>query len=133
MSHLGLFSHYQHRHIPALLLAATITIGGTMPLYNPERAILTFGLPQRIASVRETWPVMASGSARVSAMGLGIWAMYFAGHTKAIDVFMSSFIYIGIVDGWICYQEGVTGAALFRLISSTAVSLIGFMKVTGGP
>ncbi|KAG8630073.1 hypothetical protein KVT40_001692 [Elsinoe batatas] len=131
MSTLG-FSHYQHRQLPALLLATTITIGGTMPLFNPERAILTFGLPQRIASTRETWPVMTSGSARVTAMGLGIWGMYLAGHTKAIDVFMSSFIYIGLVDGWVCYQEGVTNKAIFRLLSSATVSLLGFFKVTGG-
>ncbi|TKX25760.1 hypothetical protein C1H76_1906 [Elsinoe australis] len=126
------FSNFQPRHFPALLLATTLALGGTMPLFNGERAIQEFGLPQRIAISKPAQTVMTTSSARVSAVGLSIWAMYFNGHYQAIDIVMASLGYVGIIDCWVCWKEGVTGKAIFRVLAGSFISVLGFLKTTGG-
>ncbi|PSN71414.1 hypothetical protein BS50DRAFT_631370 [Corynespora cassiicola Philippines] len=128
-----MFEHFTPRHIPPLLLATTITLGGMMPfLRGPEAALLEFGFPKSIASARAAWPVIKTGSARASAMGIAIWGMYLGGHLEAVDILIGSMAWIGVVDGVVCAREGAPGSAAFRMGSTGMVALWGLLGMTGG-
>ncbi|KAM0157644.1 hypothetical protein ACHAPG_004577 [Botrytis cinerea] len=94
-----MFEHFIPRHIPPLLLATIIAIGGTAPLWNAENAIRTFGFNEKIAVSKPAHPVMVSGSARVTVVGLALWGLYFGDHFEAMDVVIASLGYLAFVDG----------------------------------
>ncbi|TVY62850.1 hypothetical protein LSUE1_G009201 [Lachnellula suecica] len=119
-------SAFVPRHIPALLVTTSMTLGGTMPLFNPVRAITTFGFPQRIAVSKPAHPVMVVGSARVSAIGIALWALYLKGQFEAMDVVFASLGYLALVDG-----EGGWRPAVFRAVSAGLVAL-GAVGMTAG-
>ncbi|KAF7897748.1 uncharacterized protein EAF01_008714 [Botrytis porri] len=127
-----MFSHFLPRHIPPLLLATAITIGGTMPLWNAENAIRTFGFNEKIAVSKSAHPVMISGSARVTAVGLALWGLYLGDHFEAMDVVIASLGYLAVVDGYVCWKHGVPGSVAFRTISAGVISLWGFFGMTTG-
>jgi hypothetical protein len=127
-----MFEDFILRHIPPLLLATTITIGGFMPLWDAEGAIRLFGLPQRIAISKTAQPIMVLSSARISAIGIAIWMLYIRQQYEAMDIVLMVFAYIGAIDGYVCWKEGVPGKAVFRAISSAAVGLWGFYGMTVG-
>jgi hypothetical protein len=127
-----MFEVLELRHVPALLIATTITLGGTMPFFNPERAIQTFGLPQRIATSKPAHAIMICSSARVSAVGIALWALYLGQHFQAMDIVFASMGYIGVVDAYVCWKEGVPGKAVFRATSAGLVALWGLLGMTAG-
>ncbi|EAT89497.1 hypothetical protein SNOG_02766 [Parastagonospora nodorum SN15] len=76
-----MFSNFTPRHIAPLLLATQLCIGGLYPfLYTPSAALLKFGFTPQIAASKAAWPVIKTGSARVTAMGIALWGMYLGGH-----------------------------------------------------
>ncbi|KAF4610378.1 hypothetical protein G7Y89_g15741 [Cudoniella acicularis] len=127
-----MFEHFVLRHIPPLLIATTISLGGTMTFFNVEKAIQTFGLPQRIAISKTAQPVMTLSSARISAIGISIWALYLGNHFEAVDVVCATMGYIALVDGYVCWKEGVPGTAAWRTASTALVALWGLMGMTAG-
>jgi hypothetical protein len=128
-----MFDHFMLRHIPPLLLATTITIGGTVPfIQGPEAALLMFGFPRRIAISKAAWPVIKVGSARVSAMGIAIWGMYLGGHFEAIDILLASMAWIAVIDGIVCSKDGAPGSTVFRVTSAIAVAVWGLLGMTTG-
>jgi hypothetical protein len=128
-----MFDHFVLRHIPPLLLATTITIGGTMPfIQGPEAALLMFGFPQHIAVSKAAWPVIKVGSARVSAMGIAIWGMYLGGHLEAIDILLASIAWLAVIDGLVCSKDGAPGSTMFRASSAIVVALWGLLGMTTG-
>ncbi|KAK1689362.1 hypothetical protein BDP55DRAFT_628689 [Colletotrichum godetiae] len=119
------------RHIFPLFVATTTTFGGLLALFNPAGSIKAFGLPQRIASSPTAHATFSLSSARTSVIGLLIYTFYARGDLRAIDtVLLTSGLYCGIVDGYVCYKEGETGKALFRVLSSWAVGLYGGLGIT---
>ncbi|KAI9707922.1 MAG: hypothetical protein M1820_004341 [Bogoriella megaspora] len=128
-----MFDDFALRHIPPLLLATAITIGGLMPFYStPEKALLKFGFPKRVATSQGAWPVITVGSARVSTIGVALWGLYLGGHFAAMDVLLASMGWMAVVDGWVCYQEGASDTAIFRASSTGAVAIWGLLGMTAG-
>lgn len=127
-----MFEHFVLRHIPPLLLATTITIGGTMPLWNAENAIRTFGFRENIAISKPAHPVMVSGSARVTAVGIALWGLYLGNHFEAMDIVIASLGYLAFVDGYVCWKHGVPGSVAFRTGSAGLISLWGVFGMTTG-
>lgn len=128
-----MFDQVALRHLPLLLLATIITIGGMMPFtYGPEAALLKFGFPQHIAIFKPTWPIIKVGSARVSTIGIAIWGMYVGGHLEAIDILIAFMAWIALIDGLVCYKEGASGSVMFRVPSTSAVALWGPLGMTSG-
>ncbi|KAH6641948.1 hypothetical protein C7974DRAFT_92762 [Boeremia exigua] len=127
-----MFEHFELRHFPPLFIATTTAFGGTMPLWNPEKAILTFGFPQNIASSRPAHPVMAVGSARITCTGIALWALYLKGHLEAMDIVLASLGWLALVDGYIVLQESGRGKATFRFLSAAVVAIWGMLGMTAG-
>ncbi|KAF2726865.1 hypothetical protein EJ04DRAFT_517592 [Polyplosphaeria fusca] len=128
-----MFEHFVPRHIPPLLLATTITIGGFTPFFaGPTNAIKAFGLPDRIANSKAAHPLIITQSARVSATGMALWALYLGNHFEAMDIVLASMALMGLVDGYVCVQEGVPGKAVFRASTGVLVGVWGFLGMTAG-
>jgi hypothetical protein len=127
-----MFEHFVLRHLPPLFIATTVTFGGTMPFYNPEKAILTFGFPPHIAATKAAWPVMACGSARVSVMGIALWGMYLGNHLEAMDILFASMGWLVFVDGYVCWKDGAPGSVMFRTICAGLVATWGLLGMTAG-
>ncbi|KAH7110904.1 hypothetical protein B0J11DRAFT_544181 [Dendryphion nanum] len=128
-----MFEQFALRHLPPLLLATTITLGGTMPFtYGPEAALLKFGFPKSVAISKCAWPVIKVGSARVTTIGLAIWGMYIGGHLEAIDIVLSAMGWMALIDGIVCSKDGVAGSATFRVSSTGAVAIWGLLGMTSG-
>ncbi|KAL0935966.1 efflux pump antibiotic resistance [Colletotrichum truncatum] len=117
-------------HILPLLFATTFTIGGALPLWNPTRAILEFGLPEHIANTKEAHSPFAVYGSRMTAWGIAMWSFYLRGNIKALDTMLAVLFYMGIADGYVCYMEGVPGRALFRFLASAVLSGWGFLGLT---
>ncbi|CAG8950225.1 hypothetical protein HYFRA_00008463 [Hymenoscyphus fraxineus] len=127
-----MLSHFTLRHIPTLFVATATTFGGLMPFFNAEAAILEFGLPKRIAISQPAQSVMILSSGRITTLGLAIFVFYFQKKLAAVDTIMLLLGYVGLVDGYVCWCEGVPGKALFRLASGVAISAWGGFGMTEG-
>jgi hypothetical protein len=128
-----MFEDFTYRHIPPLLLAAQITIGGLMPwTHGPRAALLKFGFPPSIASSKAAWPIIKVGSARVSAFGIALFGMYAGGHYEAMDILIASMAWIGLADAWVCYEDGAEGSVLFRSVATGLVVGWGALGMTTG-
>jgi len=46
-------------------------------------------------------------------LGVAMWMLYVQGKFAAVDTILSTMAYIGLVDGNVCWQEGVLGNAIF--------------------
>ena len=71
-----MFKNLSIRHVPTLFVAAATTFGGFMPFFNAEYAIEKFGLPKRIARVKEAQAIMVLSSARVTTISATIFTLY---------------------------------------------------------
>ncbi|CAG8981796.1 hypothetical protein HYALB_00004739 [Hymenoscyphus albidus] len=125
-------SQFALGHIPALFVATATTFGGLMPFFNAEHAILEFGLPQRIASSKPAQSVMILSSARISTLGLTLFVFYFQEKLAAVDTIMLLLGYVGLVDGYVCWLEGVPKKAMFRLASGLLIAGCGWFGLTEG-
>lgn len=115
-------SQFTFAHIPTLFVAAATTFGGLIPIFNAEYAILEFGLPPRIASSNPAQSIMILSSARISTLGLALFVFYFQDKLVAVDTILLLLGYVGLVDGYVCWLEGVPKKALFRLASGVLIA-----------
>ena len=126
--------NFSLRHIPTLFVATTTTFGGLIPFYNAEYAIKELGLPKRIAVSREAHPVMILSSARITALGALMFVFYFQGKLAEVDIIMLVMgAYLGPVDGYVCWREGVPDKAVFRFVSGLLIAAWGWFGMTAGP
>ncbi|KAF2204383.1 hypothetical protein GQ43DRAFT_437962 [Delitschia confertaspora ATCC 74209] len=128
-----MFEQFALRHLPPLILATSISIGGTVPyIYGPQAALVMFGFPEHIAASKAAWPIIKVGSARVTTMGLAIWGMYLGGYLEAMDILFATMGWIALIDGLVCSQEGAPGSTMFRVSTTSAVALWGLLGMTSG-
>lgn len=118
------------RHGPPLLVATALTFGGLMPFFNAEYAILEFGLPHRIAISKPAQSIMIVSSARITAIGLALFTFYFQQQFAAVDTILLILGYVGLVDGYVCWQEKVPNRAIFRATSGLLIALWGWFGMT---
>lgn len=104
-----------------------------MPFWaGPEKAIIAFGLPERTSVSKPAHALIITQSARVSALGVALWGMYIGGHFEAMDWLLATMGYVGIVDTWVCYREGMPGKAWFRALSTAPIAIWGLLGMTAG-
>lgn len=127
-----MFEHFVLRHIPPLLVATITTFGGTMPLFNPEGALKEFGFPERIVASKAARPVMVTQSARTSCLGLGLLLLYANNQLAAMDIVFASMGWIGLIDWYVLWKEGLPGQAAFRAISTGLIAGWGLLGMTAG-
>lgn len=75
---------------------------------------------------------MILSSARITATGLAIFVFYFQGKFEAVDVILVTMGYVGAVDGYVCWKEGVKGKAVFRAMCGAAIAAWGLYGMTAG-
>ncbi|KAJ7356623.1 hypothetical protein DFH08DRAFT_849556 [Mycena albidolilacea] len=117
-------------HIPPLFVAAALTFGGLFPFFDSPGAILEFGLPDHVAASSPAQSVMILSSGRGTAIGLALLMFYYRRNYSAFDTVMATLFYVGVVDGYVCWLEGVSGKALFRFGSGVLISGWGFLGLT---
>lgn len=103
-----------------------------MPFFNAEYAIREFGLPQRIAVSKPAQSIMILSPARITTIGLALFTFYFQEKLEVVDTVLVLLGYVGLVDGYVCWLEGVPGKAVFRLASGLAIAAWGWFGMTEG-
>ena len=123
------------RHLPGLFIASTQTFGGLVPLFSApwaEWAITAYGLPH-IATSQPAQTMMIVSSARMTALGLAIFAFHFQGRYEAVDTMMVTLGWVGLIDGYVSWMEGVKGRVAFRWIAGAVIAAMGWYGLhTGG-
>jgi hypothetical protein len=59
-----------------------------------------------------------------------MWTFYLRNDFKALDTMLALLLYVGVVDGYVCWQEGAQGRAVFRLGCGFVISIWGFAGLT---
>lgn len=72
-----MFENFSIKHFPTLFVAVATIFGGFVPFFNAEYAIEEFGLPKRIARVKEAQAIMVLSSARITAIDAAMFIFYF--------------------------------------------------------
>ena len=125
-----MFDRFSAWHIPRLLVASALTFGGLIPFFNAECAILEFGLPKRIAVSKPAQSVMIVSSVRITAIELALCTFYFQEKWEAFDTVLALLGYMGLVDGYVCWREGVPDKAVFRAASEVSIAAWGWLGWT---
>ncbi|OJD18468.1 hypothetical protein AJ78_01524 [Emergomyces pasteurianus Ep9510] len=125
-----MLSHFTLWHIPSLLVASATTFGGLLPFFNAEYAIKEFGLPQRIATSKQAQSVMVTQSARTTAIGMTLLTFYSQGKLAEFDTILIILAYLGLVDGYVCWREGMAGKAVFRASMGMLIAAWGGFGMT---
>lgn len=123
---------FSPRHIPALVVCLGVGAGGIMPMFDAAWALSTFGFPKRVASSQPAQAVSIINGARNVAVGIALGTLYFGGMLDAVDVILGCWGLTGLVDGWVLWQEGVRGKAVFRSVFGTMVGTYGWLGMTAG-
>jgi len=127
-----MFSNFVPRHLPALLFATSMTLGGTVSLINPQSSITSFGLPKRIAVSGPAQSTMQIGMARVSSIGAALLVLYSRQQYEAMDLVFGCLAWAGAVDAYVCWKEGFPLKAVVRAGLAGMVSLWGCLGMTSG-
>ncbi|EZG06236.1 hypothetical protein H106_04021 [Trichophyton rubrum CBS 735.88] len=125
-----MFEHFTAWHIPPLFVATATTFGGLMPFWNAAYAIEEFGLPKRIAVSKEAQAIMITASGRTTALGLALFTFYSQNKLREVNTIMFILGYLGLVDGYVCWREGVPGKAVFRTVSGLLIAAWGWFSMT---
>lgn len=75
-------------HIPGLFVAFTQTFGGPPSFFNPKWCIQKYGLPDAIAESKSAQTMMVVSSARMTAIGLALFAFHFQHEYAAVDTLL---------------------------------------------
>ncbi|KAI0386572.1 hypothetical protein F5Y04DRAFT_241786 [Hypomontagnella monticulosa] len=80
--------------------------------------MMHYGLDARVADVPETWVVRHVGNARTACLGILMFIFYFQRRYDVLDVFLIvSGGYLGLVDCYILWNEGLRSIRVFRLFA----------------
>lgn len=122
---------FSPRHIPALVIATSTSLGGLWPMLSPRAAMLEFGFPRKIAETPAAAPVMVIGQARNTVLGLLTFLFYYQGKYAEIDNLMVILAgYVGVVDCIQLWKVGEPKRGLFRLVISWVFVASGVVGLT---
>lgn len=122
--------HFRPLHLVPLFVATANTIGGTMPLWNPPGALRKFGLPERFALSPLAHTCFVVSGARTSVLGAAIWIFYLRAQLEAVDTLMALLVYVGAVDGYVCWTQGEKRTGLFRAVAGIVIGGWGMLGLT---
>lgn len=123
---------FSPRHIPALIVILTTTIGGLWPLFDARGAMLEFGFPAQIAESALAAPVMVHAESRTTILGLLTLLFYVRRQYAEVDTILAVWGgYAGVVDTYQVWSlAGDGGWAVFRLVASWALAFCGLVGMT---
>jgi hypothetical protein len=125
-----MLDHFTITHIPPLLVTAALILGGLMPFLDAEFAIREFGLPSQAAISKPAQSIMMTSAGRGTAIGLALAILYIQGKLAEFDTVLSVLWYVGLVDGYVCWREGVPGHGVFRATSGVVIAAWGLFGLT---
>jgi hypothetical protein len=120
------------RHILPLFISTSITLACIPTYFNPPSGIRAFGLPDRIATSPAAHSPWILYTSRIHAIGIMSLIFHARGDYEAVDTVMGTIGVFGLVDGWVCWKEGVLGTALWRSVVSLGVGVYGALGGTSG-
>ena len=124
-------STFHLTHLPTLFVATALTLGGMWPLYNPQSAIREMGFPARIHASKEAQAIMTLGMGRTTCIGLALWTFYLQSKFEEVDTILVLLGgWVGAIDAWVCWKEGVPGKAVFRGCSGMVIAVWGWCGMT---
>jgi hypothetical protein len=124
-------SAFNYTHLPTLFVATALTFGGMWPLYNPQSAIREMGFPARIHTSKEAQAIMTLGMGRTTCIGLALWTFYLQGKLEVMDTLLVLLGgWVGAIDAWVCWKEGVPEKAVFRGCSGLLIAAWGWLGMT---
>jgi len=115
-----------------LFCASAFTLGGLIPLFAAEHAIRETGLPPSASNSPPAQSIMILSSGRMTAIGLMLFSFYSQAKYSEIDTILLCTGWVGCIDGYVCWKEGVPGRAAFRFISGCVIAAWGWFGVTAG-
>ncbi|KAM7208249.1 hypothetical protein V8F20_001529 [Naviculisporaceae sp. PSN 640] len=120
------------RHIPALIVILTTTIGGLWPMFDARGAMLEFGFPASIAESKLAAPVMVHAESRTTILGLVTLIFYLRHQYAVVDTILAIYGgYAGAVDTYQVWTlAGSARWAMFRLGASWALAGCGLAGLT---
>lgn len=130
-----MFADFQYRHLPALFTAAAQCWGTIWPLVSGSTrgVLLHYGLPDRVAEVPEAWTVWHVGNARTACLGILMFTFYGQRRYDVLDTFLVAIgVYLGLVDFYILWGEGLPSTGAFRLLGSSVFAVLGLVGFTQG-
>lgn len=96
--------------------------------------MLHYGLDERVADIPETWVVWHVGNARTACLGILMFIFYFQRRYDVLDTFLVvSASYLGVVDCYLLWTQGLGSMGVFRLLSSSVFAALGAAGFTQGP
>lgn len=122
---------FTYTHIPSLFVATALTFGGMLPLFNPTSAIREMGFPPRIHDSPAAHTIMALGMGRTTVIGIALWTFYLQSKYEEVDTLLAILGgYLGAIDAWVCWKEGMIGKVWFRGLSGAVICWLGLGGVT---
>ncbi|KAK1714126.1 hypothetical protein CaCOL14_011887 [Colletotrichum acutatum] len=121
---------FRSPHLFPLFVAVAHTLGGTVPFFARDAGIRSFGLSERFAESPIAQSCFILDGARLSVLGMVQLIMYLRGDYPGVDIIMALMVYIGLVDGYVCWREGELGSAVFRATSGMVIGAWGMLGLT---
>ncbi|KAI0518431.1 hypothetical protein F5B22DRAFT_62114 [Xylaria bambusicola] len=127
-----MFDNFSMRHVPALLAATPMFLGGLFHgLMKPKEALLTYGMSERTANSREGQIVYYGHTMRTSTLGLLVLVFYLRGDLAAVDTTMTIMgSYCGLADVFLLWRYGDRSKAPVRLLNVSLIAAWGFAGMT---
>lgn len=123
-------SRFKLAHLFPLFVGGAHTLGGIVPFFAKDAGIRSFGLPERFAESTIAQACFVLDGARLSVLGTAQLIMYLRGDYAAVDIIMALLVYVGLVDGYVCWREGEMGSAVFRATSGIVIGTWGALGLT---
>lgn len=124
----------QHRfrlaHLFPIFVSVAHTFGPLLSFVDPEGSVRGFGLPEKFAQSPIAQACFLLDSARLSVLGMAQLVFYLRGQYQAVDTIMALLVYVGLVDGYVCWREGEPGAAIFRATCGIVIGAWGALGLT---
>lgn len=108
-----------------------MTFGGMWPAFDAPGAMREFGFPSRIADAPAAAPVMVTGQARGTAIGLLVFLFYSRNQLELVDLVTAvTAAYCALVDLYVVWKEGEPRDAVLRFVTSGMLAVLGYAGMT---
>lgn len=124
---------FSPRHIPVIFQGTAYVVGGALTYVNPRQAILTFGLPEDIATSPPAQLYSTIDGSRCITLGVLLWLFYLQGNLAAVDtVLVCCGAIQGGLTGWINWVHGSTMMAIAHWVAGVFYIWWGLNGMTEG-
>ena len=80
--------------------------------------------PAQFCISEKAQAIMTLGMGRTNCIGLALWTFYLQGKLEEFGTLLVLLgDWVGVIDAWICWKEGVPGKAVFMVCSGAVIAL----------